>query len=412
MDLHSRKEYLMKLREEYLGADKKKKTALLDEYTRNTAHNRKYVISRLNNENVWSGITCLRHPRKRIYGPEIDAPLKTLWQIFDYPCGQRLKPCIEEELERLRQFGEIEVSNEVTQKLLKIGSATIDRHLKVTRSAEHRRRFSTTRPGSLLKAKIPIRLTEWNTKKIGFLETDLVAHCGGSVFGEYGHTVSLTEISTGWWEGEAIMGKGQKPTLEALKTMRQRTPFKWRGLDADNGSEFINHFLWGYCHEEKLEFTRSRANKKNDNAYVEQKNYTHVRKLLGYFRYDTPAELSVINDLYRNELRLYKNFFQPVMKLSKKVRLGSKKKRKYEPAKTPFRRLVASNQISQKIKDELRVQHQALNPAALKRTIDAKIYSLYKVYRAKRQTRGNESLANEEEVYGQVLVDTTIPCFG
>jgi len=146
MDLHSRKEYLMKLREEYLGADKKKKTALLDEYTRNTAHNRKYVISRLNNENVWSGITCLRHPRKRIYGPEIDAPLKTLWQIFDYPCGQRLKPCIEEELERLRQFGEIEVSNEVTQKLLKIGSATIDRHLKVTRSAEHRRRFSTTRP--------------------------------------------------------------------------------------------------------------------------------------------------------------------------------------------------------------------------------------------------------------------------
>lgn len=411
MDLHSRKEYLMKLRQDYLGADKKKKTELLDEYTRNTGHNRKYVISRLNDEAVWSGSNRPHRTMRRLYGPEIDAPLRTLWQIFDFPCGQRLKPCIEEELERLRQFGEIRVSAEVSEKLKRISSATIDRRLKVPRSAEHRRRFSTTRPGSLLKAKIPIRLTEWNTKEIGFLEADLVAHCGSSAFGEFANTVSLTEIATGWWEGEAIMGKGQKGTFEALKAMRQRTPFNWRGLDADNGSEFINYPLWNYCNDEKLEFTRSRANKKNDNAYVEQKNWTHVRKIFGYFRYDTARELSVINDLYRNEIRLYKNFFQPVMKLAKKVRLGSKRKRKYEPAKTPFRRLVQSNQIGRKRKDQLRALHQTLNPAALKRAIDEKIYSLYKIYSTKRQ-RAAKHLPPKKEVFGQVLVDKTIPAFG
>jgi len=412
MDLHSRKEYLMKLREEYLGADKKKKTELLNEYTRNTKHNRKYVISRLNDESIWNTLNRMRRPRKRVYGVEIEAPLRTLWQIFDYPCGQRHKPCITEELERLRQFGELQIPDEVAQQLLKISSATIDRRLKVPRNIERRRHFSTTRPGSLLKAKIPIRLTEWNTKKIGFLETDLVAHCGSSAFGEFANTVSLTEIATGWWEGEAIMGKGQRATLEALKAMRQRIPFKWRGLDADNGSEFINHFLWNYCNDEKLEFTRSRANKKNDNAYVEQKNYTHVRKLLGYFRYDTPIEINIINNLYRNEIRLYKNFFQPVMKLSKKVRIGAKRKRQYEPAKTPFRRLIESNQINKEAKDQLKALYQNLNPAALKRAIDEKILSLYRVYRAKRMKKRSRLPANEEEVYVQVLVDRTLPCFG
>jgi hypothetical protein len=401
----------MKLRQDYLEANKKKKTELLDEYTRNTGHNRKYVITRLNDEAVWNGISQPRRVRRQIYGPEIDAPLRIIWQIFDYPCGQRLKPCIEEELERLQQFGEIKLSDDVAEKLKQISSATIDRRLKVSRNAKHHRRFSTTRPGSLLKAKIPIRLTEWNTKKIGFLEADLVAHCGSSAFGEFANTVSLTEIATGWWEGEAIMGKGQKAAFEALKAMRQRTPFNWRGLDADNGGEFINYPLWNYCNNEKLEFTRSRANKKNDNAYIEQKNWTHVRKLLGYFRYDSPRELSIINDLYRNELRLYKNFFQPVMKLSKKIRFGSKRKRKYEPAKTPFRRLVQSNQIGGKRKDQLRVLHQTLNPAALKRVIDEKIYSLYKVYSTKRQ-RISKDLVPKEEVFGQVLVDKTIPAFG
>lgn len=376
----------MGLREKYLQASKKEKTELLDEYIENTRHNRKYVIQTLNSQKVWDGLGKPRKPRKKKYGPEIAAPLILLWRIFDFPCGQRLKPCIEAELERLRNLGEVSISDQVAAQLKEISSATIDRRLKVPRKGEHNRRFCATRPGSLLKAKIPIRLTEWNTSEIGYLETDLVAHCGASAFGTFGNTVSLTEIATGWWEGEAIMGKGQIVTLAALKLMRQRTPFAWRGLDADSGGEFINYFLWGYCNEEKLEFTRSRPNKKNDNAYVEQKNWTHVRKIFGYFRYDTPKEISIINDLCRNELRLYKNFFQPIMKLRKKVRIGAKRKRQYEPAKTPYRRLMESKQIDQQTKDQLKTLYEQLNPAALKRAIDRKVYSLYLTYQSKHRS--------------------------
>lgn len=396
MDFYSRRQYLMSLREKYFQAGRKEKTKLLDEYVKNTEHNRKYVIQALNNQKVWDDLSKPRKPRKKKYGSEINAPLNLLWRIFDFPCGQRLKPCIDAELERLRSFGEINISDQIADQLKKISSATIDRRLKPSRKGEHRRRFSTTRPGSLLKAKIPIRLTEWDTGKVGFLETDLVAHCGASVFGEYGNTVSLTEIATGWWEGEAIMGKGQRATLSALKLMRLRTPFVWKGLDADCGSEFINHFLWSYCHEGQLEFTRSRANKKNDNAYIEQKNWTHVRKIFGYLRYDTPRELAIINDLYHNEVRLYKNFFQPIMKLRKKVRIGAKRKRQYEPAKTPYIRLIESNQIIQSTKNQLKDSHAQLNPAALKRAIDRKIYSLYQAYQLKR--RGSIETSKNKEV--------------
>lgn len=386
----------MQLREKYLKARKKEKTGILNEYIENTGHNRKYVISVLNTADCWEASNTVIKTRKKIYGQEIMTPLVLLWKIFDCPCGQRLEPCIKTELERLRSFGEINTSDEIAAKLKKISPATIDRKLKTIKSLEHKRHFSATRSGSLLKKKIPIRLTDWNTKKIGFLETDLVIHCGSSAFGHYASTVSLTEIATGWWEGEAIMGKGQKAVLEALKSMRQRTPFTWKGLDSDNGGEFINYPLWGYCNEEHIAFTRSRENKKNDNAYVEQKNWTHVRKLLGYFRYDTPEEIAIINDLYRNELRLYKNFFQPVMKLAKKTRVGAKRKRKYEPAKTPFQRLMDSNQIKKQIKEELKATYQKLNPAALKRAIDSKLDHLFHVYEAKHKAKTTVASEREE----------------
>jgi hypothetical protein len=388
----------MGLREDYLKATKTEKTRLLNEYTKNTRHNRKYVIAMFNADDVWAN-NGVRKPRPKRYGPEINAPLVKLWGIFDFPCGQRLKPCITEEMERLRMFGELNISDKIAAELKQMSSATIDRRLKVLRQAERKRRFSTTRPGSLLKKKIPIRLTDWDTQKIGFLEVDLVAHCGSSARGDFLNTASLTEIATGWWEGEAVMGKGQRNVLAALKTMRSRTPFPWRGLDSDNGGEFINYPLSDYCHDEKLIFTRSRENKKNDNAYVEQKNWTHVRKILGYFRYDTLMEQTIINSLYRNELRLYKNFFQPVMKLAEKTRLGSKRHRKYEPAKTPFKRLVESGQIDEATKTELKAIYQKLNPAALKRAIEKKTLLLYRAYQAKK--KGSTRLIPEKEVvYG------------
>ncbi len=196
------------------------------------------------------------------------------------------------------------------------------------------------KPGSLLKQKIPIRLTEWDISKVGYVEMYLVAHCGSSTSGEYINTLSTTEVSSQWWEGEAVMGKSQEFTFQALKRIREKTPFEWKGLDWDNGSEFINDILYKYCRREKLEFTRSRPARKDDNAYIEQKNWTYVRKILGYLKYDTFTEISISNDLYCGHLRLYKNFFQPVMKLVSKERIGGRIKRKYDTLRTPYQRLM------------------------------------------------------------------------
>jgi len=385
--MHSRNEYLKVLRERYLEtATRKEKTEILDEYCHNTGQARKYVIRK-----IQPGVDLRpkqRKKRKQTYDGQVIAALAEVWGIFDCPCGQRLKPILEVELDRLRHLGEVGVSNDVALKLKTMSSATIDRKLKHQREVLHLLRSKGgPKPGSLLKRKIPIRLTEWDTSKTGYVEMDLVVHCGSSTFGEYINTLSTTEVSSGWWEGEAIMGKSQESTFQALKKIRQRTPFDWKGLDSDNGSEFINDILYKYCRREKLEFTRSRPSRKNDNAYIEQKNWTHVRKILGYLRYDSFAELSIINDLYRGDLRLYKNFFQPVMKLTEKVRIGGSVKRKYDVPRTPYQRLMESGQISEEAKEELQGIYLSLNPAELKRQIDAKLEKLYNVYEEKRKTQ-------------------------
>ncbi len=382
--MHLRNEYLKVLRERYLEAiTRKEKSWILDEYCANTGQVRKYVIRK-----IQPGVDLKpkqRKKRKEIYDGQVRAALARIWEIFDYPCGQRLKPL---ELDRLRRLGELKASDEVTEKLKRISSATIDRKLKHQRGLLHLSRSKARpKPGSLLKQKIPIRLTEWDTSQLGYVEADMVVHCGSSTLGEYVNTLSTTEISSGWWEGEAIMGKSQEHSFWALKQIRKRTPFAWRGLDSDNGSEFINQILYKYCHKERIEFTRSRPNRKNDNAYIEQKNWTHVRKVLGYLRYDTLEELMIINDLYHHELRLYKNFFQPVMKLQSKERIGGRVKRKYDVPRTPYQRLMESEQIPEEAKEELQRIYLSLNPAELKREIDAKLEELYKIYEEKRKTQ-------------------------
>ena len=218
---------------------------------------------------------------------------------------------------------------------------------------------------------------------MGFQEVDLVSHCGGNSSGQFAHTVSLTEISSGWWEGEGIMSKGQLQTLTSLKQMRKRTPFDWLGIDSDNGGEFINHHLLRYCQSESLEFSRSRPNYKNDNAYIEQKNWTHVRQVVGYARYDSQQEIECLNDLYRHELRLYKNFFLPQMKLKSKTRIDGQLKRKYEKAKTPYQRLLDSAQLSEKQTATLKETYHHLNPAQLKRQIEKKLFKLHLLYQHK-----------------------------
>ena len=306
MDMAARRQYLMRLQTEYLSSNKAGKTAILDEYTKNTGHNRKYVISQLNTGNL-TQVNSPPNRRHSRYGPDLMDPLKKLYVIFDCACAQRLKPAIDTELERLRSFGEITVSDDQLKLLTTMSISTMDRRLSKIRKKYSKKGISTTKPGSLLKQQIPIRLTQWDTQKIGYLEVDLVAHCGSNASGQFAHTASLTEIASGWWEGEAIPNKGQLATLNAIQRMRSRTPFDWLGLDSDNGSEFINYHVLNYCQIEQLEFTRSRPNHKNDNAYIEQKNWTHVRQVIGYARYDTQDELDIINDLYRNELCLSKN---------------------------------------------------------------------------------------------------------
>lgn len=385
--MHARNEYLKVLRERYLKAKtKKEKSEILNEYCVNTGQSRKYAIRKI--QPTVSLNPKPRKKRRETYDGQVKAALAKVWEIFDYSCGQRLKPLLEVEVDRLREFGELNIPDDVALKLKKISSATIDRKLKHQRQVLHLLRSKGgPKPGSLLKQKIPIRLTEWDTSQVGYVEADMVVHCGSSTLGEYINTLSTTEISSGWWEGEAIMGRSQEQSFWALKEIKKRTPFKWKGLDSDNGQEFINQILYKYCQREKLEFTRSRPNKKNDNAYIEQKNWTHVRKLLGYLRYDTLRELMIINDLYRNELRLYKNFFQPVMKLVSKERIGGRIKRKYGAPKTPYQSLIESKQVSEETKEELKGIYLSLNPASLKRSIEAKLDKLFKTYEEKKKTQ-------------------------
>jgi hypothetical protein len=388
MDIHARKEYRKVVRERYWKAQsKKERTQILDEYCANTGHTRKYAIRKLRaRENPDQK---QRKRRKPIYDGEVVAALATIWEVFDYPCGQRLKPIIEKETDRLRGFGELSISNEVADKIKKMSAATIDRKLKHQREVLHLLwSKGGHKTGSVLKHKIAVRLTNWDTAKVGYVEADLVFHCGASTLGEHACTVSATEISSGWWEGEPILGKSQDRCFRALKEIRQRCPFEWKGLDSDNGQEFINEVLYKYCAREKLEFTRSRPGHKNDNAYIEEKNWTHVRKILGYLRYDTVEEVAIIRGLYHHELRLYKNFFQPVMKLVSKERIGGRIKRKYGTPTTPYQNLMQSKQLSQEAEEQLRQAYYPLNPAALKRDIDAKINKLVQTYEAKKSTQG------------------------
>lgn len=323
MSLHSRQEYLQKIKKRYLKATVEEKSIMLDEYCSVTKLNRKYVISCLSPRvSLVKKITSLRKKRSPKYGNHETFYLKKIWEILDYPCSQRLKPMLSEMVVVLQRCKELIVPPEVALKFGKIAPSTIDEKLKRYRSEIKRQFNTTTKPGSLLKSHIPIRTSSWEEKIVGYAELDTVAHCGNSLAGEFVNSLTLTDILTGWTEGVAMMGKSEKTTKEALDEAKKRLPFGLKGIDSDNGSEFMNWHLIGYCEKEKIEFTRGRPYHKNDNAHVEQKNWTHVRKVFGYERRETEEEKDVMNDLYRNELRLYKNFFQPTIKLIEKKRVG------------------------------------------------------------------------------------------
>jgi hypothetical protein len=367
----------------YQKSTKKEKSTILGEYTQLTGYNRCYAAfllrnhgrrMRVNNNTVLVG-DCrkkVKRIRDRTYDEQVVRVLKKVWQIMGFICGKRLKPALKEVIPTLEKYKEIELDKTIREKLLKISAATIDRVLAPERKKRSLRARTGTKPGTLLKHQIPIRtFSEWDEQRPGFVEIDLVGHEGGDPSGDYIQTLDMTDVCTGWTETQAVKNKARVWVFEALKEIRKRLPFKLLGIDSDNGSEFINDHLYGYCEEEKITFTRARAYRKNDNCYVEQKNYSVVRRAVGYDRYDTPQQLRLLNQLY-SRLRLYTNYFQPVMKLEEKIRVGSKVKKKYDQPKTPYQRVLESPQVekeNRENKEKLNQEYAKLNPAELRRQI-------------------------------------------
>jgi len=306
----------------------------------------------------------VRRGRRRYYSLEAVAALKIMWEAADRLCSKRLQPFIPELVSVLKRSGELKVTEEAAAQLCQMSTSTIDRTLRRWRRGP-RRHLSTTKPGTLLKDAIPVRtFNEWDDKRPGFLEVDLVAHCGDSVEGFYLTTLSAVDVTTGWCEPVAVWGKGQERVGGAVHRLRQNLPMPMLGLDSDNGSEFINQNLYNYCRSWGITFTRSRSYKKNDSCHVEQKNWSVVRRVVGYDRFSSKAAFQALGDVY-TLLRLYVNYFQPVLKLVAKTRRGAKVHKVYDKAQTPYQRLLLSGVLTEEKQRELANIYQFLNPVTL-----------------------------------------------
>ncbi len=379
MTNQGKRELLRAVRPRYLKASKAQKSRILDEFIAATRYHRKYAIHLLLHGPPRRSKT--KRGRRLTYGPDVVAALAQVWEVSGHLCGKRLNPFLPDLVEALERYGELRLAPETRAKLLQMSASTIDRRLKRARASLGSRGRTTTRPGTLLKHSVPVRtFADWNEQRPGFLEMDLVAHCGDSAAGEFLHTLCAVDIETRWTEPLALPNKGQKATFEGIQTLRQRLPFPMLGIDSDSGSEFINHHLVRYCREEHITFTRSRPYKKNDQAHVEQRNWTVVRQIIGYARYESPEALRQLQSIYE-DLRLFVNFFQPVMKLANKTRVGSKVRKTYDTAQTPYQRVLASHDVDQADKDRLSNHYLSLNPAELKRRIDGGLSKLWRIPR-------------------------------
>ncbi len=386
----------------YQKASKKEKGRILEEFVEWTGYCRthaSYVLSmhgkrkRINQKAVIQADVrkTARRGRHRIYIDEVKKVLIKIWYIMDCICGKRLAPVMGEVIEKLEEFKEISITRDVKAKLISMSAATIDRLLAGEKRKQKIKGRSNTKPGTLLKNQIPIRtFSEWNEQRPGFVEIDLVGHDGGDARGEFMQTLDVTDIYSTWTETMAVKNKAQVWVFEALKEIRKRLPFELLGIDSDSGAEFINHHLYEYCKEKKISFTRSRSYRKNDNCFVEQKNYSVVRRAVGYLRYDTEEELRIINELYRY-LRLYTNFFQPSMKLIERKRVGSRVIKKHDKARTPYQRVWESPSIPESAKRELKRQYKELNPASLKRKITRLQSKL--IHMAERKSKRKRNIA-------------------
>lgn len=375
MSNKAKKEYLLEVRKRYFSSTKVEKQKILDEFCCTCLYNRKYAIRLINNlEKVKTKSKKSGRPKKYDH-PLILEFIKSLWICSNLACSKRLKAMIPLWL----PFYDKHLSVEIKSLLLEISPATIDRLLHKIKRKYKKLGLSTTKPGSLLKKQVPIKTNQWDEFRPGFFEADTVAHCGGSLSGSFIYSVNLTDIATGWIQTRAVWGKGQSGVFEALKTIQSSLPFKILGFDSDNGNEFLNNYLVAYFTKHKVQFTRSREYHKNDNAHIEQKNWTHIRQYLGYHRFDNPQILPLLNKLYCNEWHLFFNFFVPSAKLISKHREGSTTIKKHDSPKTPFQRLVDSREIKSNVKKQLYSVYNSLNPFFLQNSIKEQIVNILKL---------------------------------
>ena len=364
----------------YVHADSALKAKILDEFVANTGYHRKYAIR------------LIKHPpeprpkerrhRGRTYAAGLVQALVFIWQVCGQICSRRLKPFLPTMATLLVQLGHLRLTDEERWLLVKVSRTTIDRLLGPVRRQQRPHGRSTTKPGSLLKKAIPVHASsDWREDRPGFLEIDLVAHCGEKTMGDYLCTLDAIDLATGWSECIVPANRGQHAVCEALKTLRKRLPFPLQGVDSDNDGSFINELPFGYCQTERIAFTRCRPYKKNDQAHIEQKNWSIVRQQIGYDRYETEAS-GVLNAFWQ-EFRSYTNFFQPVLKLKEKTHVDGKVKKVYDEAQTPYQRVMASPHVIQTDKERLSQLFVSLDPVLLKRSLDQRLQIIWERYRAR-----------------------------
>jgi hypothetical protein len=366
------REYLARMRGRYEQARRRDRSRLLDEVCEVTGYHRKAVIRLLRRPAARA-----RHGRRgrpTRYGPEVIAALRAIWTAAGYPWAVRLKALLPAWLPWARR--RLHLTPAVEAALLRISARQIDRRLQPHKRELATRIYGRTKPGTLLKHHIPLQTERWNVTAPGFTEIDLVSHSGDCADGEFLHSLNVTDIHTTWVETQAVMGKGQEGVRQALEAIAGALPFPLRGIDSDNGSEFINDHLYRYCRAWDIQFTRGRPYKKDDNAHIEQKNWTHVRKLVGYVRYDSAAALTALNALYA-DLRLWQNLWLPSVKLVKKTRVGSRVRRQYGPPQTPFERVQACPDADPAKVAHLAHLHATEDPFTLAARIDRQLPRLF-----------------------------------